>query len=137
MRIDPVIVFLPASDPPAAQPRVRPETLVQSTASNSSTPASDPPPPPKVDSVQIQESQRTKSAAPVPMFPQDEVKVQYDKQLKEELIYQFLDTQSGAEFMQVPSQQVLNVAHRIFQELSTEAARQAAAPQNAGGKNHG
>ena len=134
MRIDPVLVFPPVSDPPVAQSRVRPEASARSTPN----PVNDAPPQPKVNQVQVQENRNTKSTAPAPMFPQDEVEVQYDKQLKEELIYQFLDIQSGKEFLQVPSQQVLNVAHRIFQELSSEAARQSApAPQNTGGKTHG
>ena len=55
---------------------------------------------------------------PLPQFPEDEVKVQFDKPMNDDiLIYQFLDKQSGSLVMQFPTTQVLGVAHEIQEEL--------------------
>jgi uncharacterized FlaG/YvyC family protein len=65
---------------------------------------------------------------PVPQFPQDEVKVQRDKQFDDGvMVYQLLDKQSGTLVLQVPSRQVLSVAHAISESLQADTAKQEAA----------
>ena len=55
---------------------------------------------------------------------QVEVRVQYDKQMDMTMIYQFLDKQSGSLVLQVPSQQVLSVAHAIDTQLQQDISKQ-------------
>jgi uncharacterized FlaG/YvyC family protein len=63
---------------------------------------------------------------PPPQFPQDEVKVEWDKQFKDDvMIYQLLDKQSGALVLQVPSQEVLSVAHAINESLQPKPKEEA------------
>ena len=57
-------------------------------------------------------------------LPQDEVKVQWDSS-DQIVVYQFVN-QQGSLVLQVPSEQVLNLARQISQELAKEAAPKAA-----------
>jgi hypothetical protein len=52
--------------------------------------------------------------------PEDAVKVQWDKP-DQVIIYQFVN-QQGSVIVQVPSEQMLNLARQISQELAQEAA---------------
>ena len=66
-------------------------------------------------------------SAPLPQFPENEVKVQVDKTANDNiLIYQFLDKQSGDVVMQLPSTQVLSIVHEIQAELQKSFAEQSA-----------
>jgi hypothetical protein len=58
-----------------------------------------------------------RTATPV---PQDEVKVQWDTS-DQTVVYQFVN-QQGSLVLQVPSEQMLNLARQISQELVQEAA---------------
>jgi hypothetical protein len=66
--------------------------------------------------------------------PEDAVKVQWDNS-DQIVVYQFLNQQGGL-ILQVPSEQMLNLASQISQELVQEAAQQASAAVE-GGKDNG
>jgi uncharacterized FlaG/YvyC family protein len=51
---------------------------------------------------------------------QDEVQVQRDAQISEQIIIKYLDQNTGNLILQVPSDQVLNVAHGIHQEFEQQ-----------------
>jgi hypothetical protein len=59
--------------------------------------------------------------------PQDEVKVQWDNS-DQTVIYQFVN-QHGSLILQVPSEQLLNIAHDISQELAQAAPKASAGNQ--------
>ena len=71
--------------------------------------------------------------------------MQFDKPMNDDiLIYQFLDKQSGNLILQVPSSQVLGVAHEIQSELQEQASEERVSEQSAeenaikrGGTAHG
>jgi len=66
------------------------------------------------------ETQYAKTAPFVPASPEDEVKVQWD-QPDQVVVYQFIN-QQGSLILQVPSEQMLNIARDISQELAQAAA---------------
>jgi len=66
--------------------------------------------------------------------PEDEVKVQWNN-LDQIVVYQFVN-QQGSLILQVPSEQMLNLASQISQELAQEAAPKAPLAV-AGGKDNG
>jgi hypothetical protein len=67
----------------------------------------------------------TAAMAPLPQFPEHDVKVQFDQSMNDGiLIYQFLDKQSGSLVMQLPSTQMLSVVHEIQNELREAAPLQ-------------
>lgn len=81
----------------------------------------------KTQTEQVQTAPVPAQSAPLPQFPEDEVKVQFDKTMNDNiLIYQFLDKQSGDVFMQLPSTQVLSIVHEIQAELQKNFAEQGA-----------
>jgi hypothetical protein len=82
----------------------------------------------------IGEISRSQNAPPVAASPQDEVKVQWDKQ-DQVVIYQFVN-QQGSLILQVPSEQLLSLARQISQELVQETAPQTSVGAE-GGKDHG
>jgi hypothetical protein len=95
------------------------------------------PPRPVSENRPAPETAKLKSGPPVPSIPEDEVEVQWDNQIKDEMIYQFRDGRSGALVLQVPSEEVLNVAHGIDEEFLKESApKQVSAPpaRGEGGK---
>jgi hypothetical protein len=71
-------------------------------------------------------------------LPQDEVEVQRDSQADDQIVVRYMDDK-GNLILQVPSQQVLSVAHAIGQDLQREqkARTEAAAPESHGGKPDG
>jgi hypothetical protein len=79
------------------------------------------------------ENDPSQSAPAGTASPQDEVKLQFDPP-GETAVYQFVDQQGGL-ILQVPSQQMLNLANEISQELVQEAAHEASAAV-ARGKDH-
>lgn len=66
------------------------------------------------------ETQPIKTASLAPVSPEDEVKVQWD-QPDQVVVYQFIN-QQGSLILQVPSEQMLNLARDISQELAQAAA---------------
>jgi hypothetical protein len=66
--------------------------------------------------------------------PQDEVKVQWNTS-DQIVVYQFVNQQGGL-ILQVPSEQMLNLASQITQELAQESVFKAALAFT-GGKDHG
>ena len=70
---------------------------------------------------------------PTPANAQDEVKLQWDSQTRI-TIYKFLNEQ-GEVVLQVPSEQMINLAQEISEQLRQQAAQKNSAPQ--GGKHDG
>jgi uncharacterized FlaG/YvyC family protein len=110
MSVSSVLLFSPSTDPQVEQGTVRP-----TQAASQANPGNDP-------SRENQSSQIHHSRSST---IQDEVKVQMEPP-GEIAVYQFLD-QSGSVILQVPPEQVLNLARQISQELSQEAALKAPA----------
>ena len=89
---------------------------------------------------QNQQNLKVKNDTPLPQIPEDEVKVQWDTPMTDRIeIYQFVNQQSGSLIIQVPSEEVLGLAHDIQSELAQDASRETAAAEAAGkgGKNNG
>lgn len=63
--------------------------------------------------------------APIPPTVQDEVKLQWDSS-DQVRIYQFVNQQSGALILQVPSEEVLNVDRGIQESLQNESLQREA-----------
>lgn len=75
------------------------------------------------------------AAAEVPS-PEDAVKVQWDTS-DQIVVYQFVN-QQGSLILQVPSEQMLNLASKITEELAQQSVSDEMMPAGgAGGKNHG
>jgi hypothetical protein len=110
MSVSSVLLFPPSADSQSEQGAVRPAQAV-----SQAIPGNDPSR--ENQSTQIHHSRSTAL--------QDEVKVQMEPP-GEIAVYQFLD-QSGSVILQVPPEQVLNLARQISQELSQEAALKAPA----------
>jgi len=117
MRVDPALVFPPPAAPPADGAQVR----------------SDVPGPVPGQSSTTENGSSPNQAAP-PEAAQDEVNVQWDSE-NQIRIYRFLDRQ-GDLVMQVPSEQMVNLAREIQQQLLQEAAAHRATG-NGGGKPNG
>lgn len=86
-----------------------------------------------------QEAQIPQNVSESQQLPQDEVQVQRDPETTE-IVIKYLD-RSGSVILQVPSSQVLGVAHAIEQDLAQEAKVRASASaphaDSEGGKVHG
>lgn len=116
------------------------ETSARDLSSGNVRPAADPPPadpaspankqtasPASLRAQQAEQRQAAKPRSAEP-FPEDEVRVQWDKELKNEVIYQVLDKQWGNVVLQMPSEQVLGVAHEIQASLHAEVSKEESAP---------
>lgn len=104
MSVSPVISFPPSTEPQAEQATVRLAQTPEPVSGNGSTQESDGP--------QVHASHVNLS--------QDEVKVQMEPP-GEIAVYQFLN-QYGTLVLQVPPQQLLNLAQEISQQLAQESA---------------
>jgi uncharacterized FlaG/YvyC family protein len=62
---------------------------------------------------------KPQDAVSVPSLPQDEVKVKWDTSAHL-MVYQFVNQQSGALVLQVPSREVLNLTRGIHESLQEE-----------------
>lgn len=82
---------------------------------------------------QSRETQQTENRPSAAAIQQDEVKVQIEPP-GEIAVYQFVN-QQGTLVLQVPPQQVLNLARDISQEFAQEAVHESAAIK--GGNDHG
>ena len=73
-----------------------------------------------------------------PQVPQDEVQVQRDSAADNEIVIKYVD-HSGNVILQVPSSEVLGLAHAISEDLQQEAKARAASAQTdgEGGNTHG
>ena len=117
MRVDPALVFPPPAAPPADGAQLRSD--VTRTVSGQTSPA--------------ENSGATKDAAQ-PETAQDVVDVQWDSE-NQIRIYRFLDHR-GDLVIQVPSEQMVNLAREIQQQLLQEAAAHRASGSG-GGKPNG
>lgn len=63
---------------------------------------------------------KPKNSPPVPSLGQDEVKVKWDTSAHL-MVYQFVNQQSGALVLQVPSREVLNLTRGIHESLQEES----------------
>jgi hypothetical protein len=118
MKVSPESLFppSPASQADGAKLRSKPEV-----------------PSPVPGNASSQENGNPTKEAPPPAATQDEVKLQWDSE-NQIVIYQFLD-QHGEVVVQVPSQQMVNLARQIEQELLKEAAAHRASG-NGGGRRY-
>jgi hypothetical protein len=119
MKLGPVLVFPPSTDVPVERENVRADQPLPHPAPGNQSTAG------KVNPV---------TNVSTPAIAQDEVKLQWNSQYQVET-YQFLDHR-GELIMQIPSEQMLNLAHEISQELLREAAPHTAAAGR-GGKSYG
>jgi hypothetical protein len=79
---------------------------------------------PNSERLQKQASQPAESTAGENELPQDVVEVQRDSEITNQVVIKYVDQATGGVILQVPSAEVLNVAHGIVQDL-----RQAAKPE--------
>lgn len=132
MSINPVQKTEPAIELQVTQPGARSSPPPSVAAAKSA--ASDPGTSPK------QNLHDPQNAASTTEFPQDEVQVLRDNGTNGDIIVKFMD-HFGNVVLQIPSSQVLGVAHAIDQELALEAKARAnageAQPEGNGGKVHG
>ncbi|HLW89278.1 MAG TPA: hypothetical protein VKR57_12355 [Terriglobales bacterium] len=68
-----------------------------------------------------QEGPGTKNLPAPSQLPQDEVQVQWDSQIKDEVVIKYLNTATGDLILQVPSAEVLSVDRGIYQEFQQQA----------------
>jgi uncharacterized FlaG/YvyC family protein len=140
MRIEPVSISDPLADARATNARAlsrQPSSVPAASTGKTPSPTVE-----KTQTEQIQSAPVPPQTAPLPQFPEDEVKVQFDKTMNDNiLIYQFLDKQSGNVVMQLPSTQVLSIVHEIQAELQKNFAEQGAGEADGnvkqGGPDHG
>ena len=141
MRIEPVSINDPPADVRATNARAllrQPASVPAAAAGKTPSPAVE-----ETPTEQIQSAPVPPQTAPLPQFPENEVKVQFDKTMNDNiLIYQFLDKQSGDVFRQLPSTQVLSIVHQIQAELQKNFAEQSAGERlyenvKKGGPGHG
>lgn len=128
MRIEPVSISDPLADARVTNtratntrdPRGQSSPVPDASAGQTPSPAVE-----KTQTERPQPAQVSAQSAPLPQFPEDEVKVQFDKTMNDNvLIYQFLDKQSGDVVRQIPSTQVLSIVHEIQAELQKSFAEQ-------------
>jgi len=85
-----------------------------------------------------QESQHLRNVAAEDERSQDVVQVQHDSQITSEIVITYLDQVTGRVFLQVPSAEVLSVAHGISQDLRQQAkAESSTTVGTSGGEKHG
>jgi hypothetical protein len=118
MSVSPTVQLLPAAEPSDAQGGARAAQIPALPGSGRGSTG---------------ETQATESRPAVAAIQQDEVKVQIEPP-GEIAVYQFVN-QQGTLVLQVPPQQVLNLARAISQEFAQEAVHESAAIK--GGNDHG
>ena len=119
MSVSPALVVFPSTAVDVEEAGVRPAQAA---------------PQPVAGSAPSGESGSAQVHSPQASLAEDEVKVQWEPP-GEIAVYRFLN-QQGTLVLQVPPQQVLNLAVEIATELDKETAPQPATA-SAGGKNHG
>ncbi len=77
--------------------------------------------PPDVGTLPKQEHLSTNPSPAAAEFPQDEVEVQQDTQIKDQVIITYREKTTGHVVLQVPSAQVLEVARGIYEEFQKQA----------------
>jgi hypothetical protein len=118
MSVSSALIFPPSTEGPVERGSVRADRPTIPGAGNGSSGESSP----------------AQSAAAEAPSLEDAVKVQWDSS-DQIVIYQFIN-QHGSLILQVPSEQMLNLASQISQELGKEAAPKEPVG-GAGGKGHG
>lgn len=136
MSINPVPAIGPVSDGQSADARSDPRQQPASAASGTEIAQPDPGTQPN------QETRIPQNVSESNDLPQDEVQVQRDTETTE-IVIKYLD-RSGSVILQVPSSQVLALAHAIAQDFHQAATEQQAAQgerateaDGEGGKVHG
>ncbi len=130
MSINPVPGIVPVGEvaPGEGQPRAR-----QSQSAPAPEPAVKTEAPPDLGTPPKQERSSPEIAPAAAEFPQDEVQLQQDPQMKNQVIVRYLDKATGDVVLQVPSAQVLAVARAIYEDFQ----KQTAPPADEGEKPHG
>jgi len=118
MSIDPVQGFGPISEVGLGegQPRVWEVQSSPSSGADSSTESS-----PNVGRLPKEESSGTNNTSAVAEFPEDEVQLQQDTEIRDQVIVRYLDKATGDVVLQVPSTQVLSVARGIYEDFQKQA----------------
>jgi hypothetical protein len=119
MSVSPTLNFLPAAESSEARGDARAAHLTSVPRSGGGS---------------LGESQQLQNGYSAVAGPQDEVKVQIEPPA-EIAVYQFVN-QQGTLVLQVPPQQMLNIANDISQELAQERLTEKSAAVE-GGKDHG
>jgi hypothetical protein len=120
MSVSSALIFPPSTEAPVERGSVRVEA----------------PPIPGLGSGSIGENDLAQIAPAQASSPEDAVKVQWDTSDRI-VVYQFVN-QQGSLILQVPSEQMLNLASQITEELVQETAPQGPQPVgDTGGKNNG
>ncbi|MBZ5679073.1 MAG: flagellar protein FlaG [Acidobacteriia bacterium] len=133
MGIDRVQGFDPASGMQAAAERPRPGQSHAGRQAEGRTEA-------KVGTPSKQENPVPRNAPAARELPEDEVQVQRDPQIGNMIIIKYVDGSSGQLILQVPSEQVVNVARGIYEDLQQQTRSQSAKSANRvneGGESHG
>jgi len=118
MSINPVPAIGPASEVPASEIPPRAQQPKSDPLSES---AKKPETRPDTGTVSKQDSSFARTA-PIPSeFPEDEVQLQQDPEIKDQVIIKYLDKANGEVVLQVPSAQVLAVDRGIRAEFQKQA----------------
>jgi len=117
MSINPVPAVGPVDGPPVgeAQPRIRqsqPDPAIQPARTVTLPDVGTPP---------KQETSPANKTPEAVEFPEDEVQLQQDSEIKGQVIVQYLDKANGQVVLQVPSEQVLAVDRGIYDEFRKQA----------------
>lgn len=118
MSINPVPAAGPVNEAPAGalQPHVRQSQSDSTPDPVGTVTPSDLGTPPKQES-------SIANYAPLPAeFPEDEVQLQQDSEIKDQVVVRYLDKASGQVVLQVPSAQVLAVDRGIYDEFRKQAS---------------
>jgi hypothetical protein len=120
MSVSSALIFPPSAEAPVERGSVRAEAPTIPGAGSGSSGENTP----------------TQTAPAEVPSAEDAVKVQWDTS-DQIVVYQFVN-QQGSLILQVPSEQMLNLASKITEELAQESASGEVQPVGgAGGKNHG
>ncbi len=118
MSVSSALIFPPSTEEPVDRGSVRAESPSIPGAGDGSN----------------RENSAAQNSSAVLSSPEDEVKVQWNSS-DQIVVYQFVN-QQGSLILQVPSEQMLNLANQIAQQLAEEAASKAPLAV-AGGKDNG
>jgi hypothetical protein len=118
MSINPVPAVGPISEPSAGEGQLRVDQAqhdpaVEAVRANN---------PPDMGTPPKQETSATNETPVAAEFPEDEVQLQQDSEIKSQVIVRYLDKANGQVVLQVPSYQVLAVDRGIYDEFRKQPA---------------
>lgn len=119
MSVDPVGSFNPASEVAPGEAALRSR---QSQSSPVPEPAANALSASNLDTQPKQENEGSSTVPAEAEFPEDEVQLQQDTEIRDQVIVRYLDKSTGGVVLQVPSQQVLAVARGIYEDFQKQAA---------------